>query len=95
MVWTSFSAYLGDSLKGVFTNELFMGILLALIITDLRGSKYFKWEDYIQRDYLGIPKGFWKFISIILVYALIIPVALVIMALVIFVLWGIHVLTGA
>jgi hypothetical protein len=94
MVWIPFSTYLANSFKGVLSDSLFIGILLALIVSDLRRSKYFKWEDYITKDYWIFNKHLLKFLAIILVYALIIPVSLIILTIVFFVLWLIQILMG-
>ena len=49
MVFTSFQVYLAESFRGVLSNSLFMGILLGLIVSDLRNLKWFKLED-IAKD---------------------------------------------
>ena len=76
----SFSVYLQDSFKGILTNGLFMGIVLALIASDLRNSKYFRWHNKVRNPVL-------KFILFVLPYIVIIPIALLILVIVIFFLW--------
>ncbi|MEK6913639.1 MAG: hypothetical protein AABW47_03130 [Nanoarchaeota archaeon] len=87
MVFTSFQVYLAESFRGVLSNSLFMGILLGLIVSDLRNLKWFKLEDRILRDYWIFPKNLVKFFLMIITYVFIIPIALIIVMMVIFFLW--------
>jgi succinate dehydrogenase hydrophobic anchor subunit len=83
---SSFSTYLQESFSGVLTNGLFIGIILALIASDLRSSKYFRWHKKFKDPYV-------KFIMFLLPYVVIIPIALILLMVVIFFLWLIS-LTG-
>lgn len=84
-MFETFQEYWRSSVGGIFTNELFIGIILALIASDLRTSKYFKWEDHFRSPYL-------KIIFFILSYVFLIPATLLILFLIIFVLWVISLL---
>jgi len=75
-----FSVYLHNSLNEVFSNSLFIGIILALIVSDLRSSKYFQWHNKTKKPFL-------KFLLFLLPYVVILPTALILLVCVISLFW--------
>ncbi len=80
----SFTQYFSESLNGIFTNSLFIGIILAIIVQDIR--------NYLRPEHRFIKKkGFeWniaRFLMYLFSYVVAVPVGIAALTIVIWFLW--------
>lgn len=88
-----FTEYLQSSLQGVFTNELFMGIVLAILVQDIRNSKYLSWERLVRDT--DFPSGDLKKAGLYLAsYVVAVPAGIIAICVIIFFLWLLSFLVG-
>ena len=86
----TFSAYLHSSLEGVFSNSLFIGLVLGLLVQDIRNSKYLSWERKIKGD--GIEKDMLRGLFYLASYVVAVPIGIMALVIIIFFLWVISLL---
>ncbi len=77
--------YFQSSLQGVFTNELFMGIVLAILVQDIRNTKYLSWERLIKEK--GVTGDIKRALCYLASYVIAVPVEIMAVSVIIFFLW--------
>jgi len=88
----SLQEYFNSSLAGVFSNGLFMGIILGMLVQDIRNSKYLSWERFVRGDdFEGeIKRGFFYLLS----YIVAVPLGIIALSIIIFFLWILSAIVG-
>lgn len=87
-----FSEYLGVSLDGVFTNALFIGLILGGLIQDIRNSKYFNFERHLRK--IGFGWDVLRAVLYLVSYVVAVPVGVFALTIVILFLWLLSFIVG-
>lgn len=88
----SLESYFQSGLSGVFTNELFIGLVLGLLVQDIRSSKYLSWERFVTEK--GFYGDFKKALLYLISYIVAVPMGIIALSIIIFFLWLLSFIVG-
>jgi len=80
-----FTQYLQLSLQGVFVNALFIGLILGILVQDIRNYKYFRFERWVIKE--GFEWDMLRALLYLFSYVVAVPLAILALIIIIFFLW--------